>query len=55
MYYIRNTKNDCNYDLVEGRFYSSTWQPELEDDKEHLQSLIDSDPETFKDCIVETI
>jgi hypothetical protein len=27
----------------------------MEEDRDYLQSLIDDDPERFKDCIIETI
>ena len=37
------------------KFYPNNWEPEMEEDKDYLQSLIDEDPEKFKDCEIETI
>jgi len=55
LFYIRNTKNDQNFDTVEMRFYPSSWNPVLEYDNEYLQSLIDSDSIKFENCIVEEV
>ena len=40
---------------MEMKFYPNNWEPEMEEDKDYLQSLIDENPEKFKDCIIETI
>jgi hypothetical protein len=53
-YYIRNTQNDNTFDPVENRFYASNWEPHLEEDRGYLQGLIDADPETFQNCVVES-
>ena len=55
LHYIRNTKTDESFDTMEMKFYPNNWEPELEEDKDYLQSLIDEDPEKFKDCEIETI
>ena len=55
LHYIRNTKTDENFDTMEMKFYPNNWEPEMEEDRDYLQSLIDDDPERFKDCIIETI
>lgn len=54
LYYILNVKTDESYDPIEGKFYGSNWEPELEEDRGYLQSLIDDDPEKFENCIIET-
>lgn len=54
-YYIRNTKTDENFDTREMKFYDSNWDPTYEEDKEWLQSMIDADPEKFKNCVVEIV
>lgn len=48
-FYIWNTKTDESYDTNENRFYSASWEPELEE-KAYLETLIKNDPEKFKDC-----
>jgi len=55
MYYIRNTKNDKNYDPIEMKFFDNNWEPQLESDKVWLEGLIESNKEKFKDCIVEEV
>jgi hypothetical protein len=50
-YYIWNTKTDANFDTNENKFYPSSWEPVLEE-KDYLQSLIDAEPEKFKNCKV---
>lgn len=55
LFYIRNTKTDQNYDTLEKKFYGSNWEPNYEEDKEWLQVLIDSSPEKFENCVIETI
>jgi len=54
LHYIRNTKTDASFDTMEMKFYPNNWEPEMEEDRAYLQSLIDEDPEKFKDCIIET-
>ena len=55
LFYIRNTKTDANFDTVEMKFYGANWEPQYEDDKNWLQSLIEKEPEKFENCIVETV
>ena len=55
LHYIRNTKTDESFDTMEMKFYPNNWEPEMEEDKDYLQSLIDENPEKFKDCEIETI
>jgi len=55
MHYILQVATDCSYHPIEDRFYKNNWQPELEDDKEYLQEIINSDPERFEGCIIKTI
>ena len=50
MYYILNSKTDYSFDPIENKFYPNNWEPELDDDKDYLQSLIDQDPEKFENC-----
>jgi len=51
-YYILNTKTDQSFDTMEMRFYSNNWNPEMEENKEYLQRLIDDYPERFENCII---
>jgi len=51
-YYILNTKTDQSFDTMEMKFYSNNWNPEMEEDKEYLEGLINRDPERFENCIV---
>lgn len=55
LFYIRNTKSDKNYDINEGKFFGSNWEPIYEEDKSYLQKLINNDPEKFKDCVIQEI
>ena len=55
LHYIRNEETDDNFDPREMKFYPNNWEPEMEEDRDYLQSLMDDDPERFKDCIIETI
>ena len=55
LHYIRNEETEENLDPIEMKFYPDNWEPEMEEDKDYLQSLIDEDPEKFKDCEIETI
>ena len=55
LHYIRNTKTDESFDTMEMKFYPNNWEPELEEDKDYLQSLIDDEPEKFENCVIETI
>ena len=55
LHYIRNEETEENLDPIEMKFYPDNWEPEMEEDKDYLQSLIDENPEKFKDCIIETI
>ena len=55
LHYIRNEETEENLDPIEMKFYPDNWTPEMEEDKDYLQSLIDEDPEKFKDCEIETI
>lgn len=50
-FYIWNTKTDQNFDTKENRFYSSSWEVELEE-KSYLESVIESDKERFENCII---
>ena len=54
LHYILNTETDENFDPMEMKFYPNNWEPEMEEDKDYLQSLIDENPEKFKDCEIET-
>lgn len=52
MYYILNTVTDESFDINEMEFYSSNWEPTLDDDEEWLQRIIDYDPIKFENCII---
>lgn len=52
-FYIRNTKNDMNYDTNEGKFFKSSWEPVYEEDRGYLERLINENPEKFKNCVIE--
>ena len=54
LHYIRNEETDENFDTMEMKFYPNNWEPEMEEDKDYLQSLIDENPEKFENCIIET-
>jgi len=53
-HYILNTVTDQNFDTLEMKFYNNNWEPALEEDKNYLQNLINSDSEKFANCIIET-
>jgi len=48
-FYIWNTKTDENFDTNEMRFYSNSWEVELEE-KSYLETLIKSNPSKFENC-----
>jgi hypothetical protein len=50
-FYILNTKNDETFDTNEMRFYSASWEVELEE-KHYLEMVISSNPENFENCII---
>lgn len=50
-FYIWNTKTDESFDFNENRFYSSSWEPELEE-KSYLETLIKNDFEKFENCVI---
>lgn len=54
-YYIRNTKTDQNFDTIENKFFNSNWEPQPEEDKKSLESLIENDKERFDNCVIEEI
>ena len=54
LHYILNTKTDESFDTMEMKFYPNNWEPEMEEDKDYLQSLIEEDPEKFENCVIET-
>ena len=53
MYYIRNTKTDESYDPYEMKFFPNNWEPDWVDDRLELVKILDSNPEKFKDCVIE--
>lgn len=55
LFYIRNTKNDKNFDTQEMKFYDNNWEPTYEEDKQWLEQLIENDPVKFENCVVEEI
>lgn len=55
LFYIRNTKTDQNFDPIEMKFYGNNWEPQLEDDKQWLENIIEDDKEKFQDCIIEEV
>ena len=50
-FYIWNTKTDESFDTNENRFYSASWDVELEE-KSYLETLIANDAERFENCII---
>jgi hypothetical protein len=54
-YYIRNIKTDQNYDTIEQKFYNNNWEPQLESERSVLENIMEWDPETFKNCIIEEV
>lgn len=50
-FYIWNTKTDESFDTNEMRFYSASWEVELEE-KSYLETVIANHPEKFENCII---
>lgn len=50
-FYIWNTKTDESFDPNENRFYSASWDVELEE-KSYLATIIKNSPERFENCII---
>ena len=50
-FYILNTKTDETFDTNEMRFYSASWDIELED-KIYLETFISNHPKKFENCII---
>ena len=50
-FYIWNTKTDESFDTNENRFYSASWEVELEE-KSYLETVMDNSPEKFENCII---
>lgn len=50
-FYIWNTQTDESFDTNEMRFYSNSWEVELEE-KSYLKTVIANHPEKFENCIV---
>lgn len=50
-FYIWNTKTDESFDTNENRFYSASWDVELEE-KNYLETVIANYPEKFENCII---
>jgi|LakMenEpi03Aug12_release.lakeMendotaPanAssembly.Ray.scaffolds.fasta_scaffold3489799_2 hypothetical protein len=48
-FYIWNTKTDESFDTNENRFYSASWDVELEE-KSYLETVIANDPAKFENC-----
>ena len=48
-FYIWNTKTDENFDTNEMRFYSNSWEVELEE-KSYLEMVMANHPEKFENC-----
>lgn len=53
-FYIWNTKTGESFDFNENRFYSASWDVELEE-KEYLESLMEVNKEKFENCKVVNI
>jgi hypothetical protein len=53
-FYILNTKTDETFDTNEMRFYSASWEVELEE-KHYLETVINNHPELFENCIIANI
>jgi len=53
-YYILNQKTDESFDTNEMRFYSASWEIELEE-KSYLETLIKSNPSKFENCKIVNI
>lgn len=50
-FYIWNTKTDESFDTNEMRFYSASWEVELEE-KDYLEIVMKNNPELFENCII---
>ena len=50
-FYILNRKTDETFYTNEMRFYSASWDIELED-KIYLETVISNNPEKFENCII---
>lgn len=50
-FYIWNTQTDESFDTNEMRFYSNSWEVELEE-KSYLETVIANHPEKFENCII---
>ena len=50
-FYILNTKTDESFDTNENRFYSASWEVELEE-KSYLETVIANNPEKFENCVI---
>ena len=50
-FYIWNTKTDESFDTNENRFYSASWDVELEE-KSYLETVMANSPEKFENCII---
>jgi hypothetical protein len=50
-FYIWNTKTDESFDTNEMRFYSASWEVELEE-KGYLETVMANNPEKFENCII---
>jgi hypothetical protein len=50
-FYIWNTKTDESFDINEMRFYSASWEVELEE-KKYLEMVMANHPEKFENCII---
>ena len=50
-FYIWNTKTDESFDTNEMRFYSASWEVELEE-KDYLEIVMKNNSELFENCII---
>ena len=50
-FYILNIKTDETFDTNEMRFYSASWEVELEE-KGCLETVMKNHPELFENCII---
>lgn len=48
-YYILNTVTGSTFDTNEMKFYSSSWEIELEE-KSYLEVVMKNNPELFENC-----
>lgn len=51
-FYIRRDVDWSVWDVLERRFYPSSWEAEQLHTKEFLQSLIDESPDLFEGCSI---